>query len=75
MSGTARFQVGEAALTNDDPLLITEEVASRLRVSPRTLELWRRQHTGPRWLRSGRRVLYPESGIREYLSDRARQSA
>lgn len=41
--------------------------AGMLGVAERTLEEWRRQGRGPRWIRAGRMVLYPVAGLRAWL--------
>lgn len=74
MSDRLATSLAQPAVASDR-LLIGGEVAALLRVSPRTLECWRRNGNGPQWIRSGRRALYPESGIRAYLADPARRSA
>lgn len=51
----------------------TAEVAVMLKVSVRTLERWRREGIGPRWVTFGKRgVRYPESGMAEILTGGAR---
>jgi predicted site-specific integrase-resolvase len=44
-----------------------KEAAGMLGVAARTLEEWRRQGRGPRWIRAGRIVLYPVDGLRAWL--------
>jgi len=39
--------------------LLPEEAADRLRLSKQTLANWRVAGTGPRFIKFGRRVLYP----------------
>lgn len=56
-----------------DEYLTTEEVAAHYRISVRTVEKWRHRSVGPRWVRVGRRALYPLDGIRQY--DRQRKAA
>lgn len=46
--------------------LLTEEVARRLRLSPRTLERWRYQGIGPKYRRIGGRVVYPAEEIEHF---------
>lgn len=43
--------------------LIAEEAAKRLRVSTDTLARYRWKGTGPEYIKSGGRVLYPENAI------------
>lgn len=47
----------------DRKLLITEQVARHLDLSPRTLERWRRQGIGPAWLEIGGRVRYDPNDV------------
>jgi hypothetical protein len=46
--------------------LITDSLARRWQISPRTLERWRYQGTGPAWTKIGGRVLYELSLIKAY---------
>lgn len=48
--------------------LLTEEVARRWKISPRTLERWRYMKTGvgPRWRRIGGRVIYALEEIERF---------
>jgi hypothetical protein len=36
--------------------------AERLGKTPRTLAAWRKRGIGPRWVRNGKTILYPEDG-------------
>ena len=48
-----------AVMTDHDGEILTpEQVAELLHVSPRTMEEWRRNRTGPPWRRMGRHVRY-----------------
>ena len=49
-----------------DHYLTQDELASRWRLSPRTLERWRRQDRGPAWVRLPGRVLYHVEDVRDY---------
>lgn len=51
----------------DDHLLTTAEVAKRCRVSDSTVRYWRATGYGPPSFRVGRRVVYREAGVREWL--------
>lgn len=57
----------------DTPYLRTEAAAEYLgNVSPRTLEKWRRQGTGPTWVRLGARlVLYDRRELEAWLATKA----
>lgn len=46
--------------------LLTEEVARRWKVSPRTLERWRYVGIGPKYRRVGGRVIYALDEIESY---------
>ena len=41
-------------------------LAERWRISPRTLEAWRWQGKGPRFLKIGAKVVYPEPEILDF---------
>lgn len=51
----------------DDQLLTTAEVAERCRVSDSTVRYWRATGYGPPSFRVGRRVVYRETAVREWL--------
>lgn len=51
-------------------LLTTKAAASRLQVSPRTLEHWREVGGGPPFLKVGRSVRYEHEAIATFLSER-----
>ena len=53
-----------------DQLLIEKETAALTRRSPRTLESWRRDGVGPKWLKLGRSVCYRVRDVREWLAAR-----
>lgn len=46
--------------------LLPKEAAERLRVTIGTLSNWRVQGAGPRFIKVGRKVLYPLSEIEAY---------
>jgi len=49
------------------PLRMTEkELAAHWRVTPRTLQRWREEGSGPAWLRIGGRILYPRAEVLAY---------
>lgn len=56
-----RFDDNRYYLTHDPALAV---IATR-----GTLAQWRSQHKGPPYCRSGRRILYPGSGLNAWLDD------
>jgi predicted DNA-binding transcriptional regulator AlpA len=50
-----------------DPLLHPKEVAKLLSVSDSWLAKSRLAGTGPRYMKAGRAVRYPESAVREFI--------
>jgi len=46
--------------------LTTEELATRLRLAESTLKNWRVSGEGPRYLKFGRKVLYPVSEVEDF---------
>lgn len=70
-----KLDAGVSALTTlthpEGPMekyLTTEEVAEIARTSPSTVRYWRMAGTGPKGVRRGRRVLYPESVVEQWMS-------
>lgn len=55
-------------------LLSTPKAASRLGLSPRTLEKWRLLGGGPPFRKLGRRVLYDPEDLADWLEDSIRYS-
>lgn len=51
-----------------EKFLTTEEVAELARTAPSSVRYWRMQGTGPKGVRRGKRVLYPESVVLRWLS-------
>ena len=48
--------------------LTTEEVAEIARTRPSTVRYWRTAGTGPRGVKRGRRVLYPQSEVERWMA-------
>lgn len=49
------------------PFVLTEnDLATRWRMSPRTLQRWRTEGRGPHYLKMGRRVNYPFNAVIAY---------
>jgi excisionase family DNA binding protein len=59
-----------SVLTAHSPLLTHDEAAAWLRSSERTLERWRGNGTGPRFVRLGRRVVYRPEDLEAWVEDR-----
>lgn len=51
-----------------------DEVAERWKISPRTLEQWRWLGKGPRFLKIGGRVLYPDAELDRHEAERLCQN-
>lgn len=49
-------------------MLTTKELAKELKVSTRTIEGWRLNGLGPRYVRVSNRIRYKESDIIHYMS-------
>lgn len=67
----------DARQSHDDatPLLFDTAAAARridARLSPRTMERWRRSGYGPRYVLIGRRVGYTDAAISEWLAQQER---
>lgn len=60
-------------MTNES-LLTPRMLADRWLISPKTLERWRMQGTGPAYYKIGGRVLYSLEQIEEHEFDRTRLS-
>lgn len=52
-----------------DPLLTQGQAAELLTVAPETLERWRQQLCGPRYIRLGRLIRYRRSAIEQYITE------
>jgi excisionase family DNA binding protein len=53
----------------DDPLqtITPEQLSQILGVPEKTLERWRKQGTGPRFIRAGRHVRYRRADVAEWM--------
>lgn len=58
-----------------DALLTREEAAERLRTTAGTLAYWASVGKGPKYVRFGRRALYAESDLTEFIADSKRTVA
>lgn len=52
-------------------ILNTEELAATLQCTPNAVMGWRKEGTGPRFARLGRRIFYREADIVEWAKERA----
>ena len=59
---------------NPSELLLTDEAAQVLRVTPATLKLWRLRGAGPRFIKMGRRVAYRLTDLERYMTTCERSS-
>lgn len=50
-----------------ETLMSGAELATRLGVSVETVRWWRKQGTGPRAVKVGRRVFYSEHDVRQWI--------
>lgn len=54
--------------------LTQQDVARRWRISPRTLERWRWQGEGPRFLKIGGRVVYRLQDVEAFEAEKLREA-
>lgn len=57
-----------------EDLLTEDQAASLLTLSRRTLQNYRDEGTGPKFVRFGRRIAYEPAAIREWLDGAVRRS-
>ncbi len=55
-----------------DRLLVTREVAEAARAPESTVRYWRHVGIGPKSFKLGRRVVYREQDVREWIDQQAR---
>jgi|LGOV01.1.fsa_nt_gb predicted DNA-binding transcriptional regulator AlpA len=53
----------------DEKWFTTEELAKRYGAKPNTLAVWRCQGKGPRFIKIGKLVRYPDSEVRKYEAE------
>lgn len=58
----------------ESPFLTNDEAASYLKLAARSLEKFRVQGTGPRYVKAGRRVLYRRDDLDAWAAARLRGS-
>lgn len=54
----------------DSVLLLENDAAALLSISPRTLQAWRSQNEGPPFVRVGRAIRYCRSALRDWIKER-----
>jgi predicted DNA-binding transcriptional regulator AlpA len=63
--------MAETENEHDDVLLDQDSASALLAVSPRTMERWRAERTGPPFVRlSARAIRYSRAALRRWLSER-----
>jgi hypothetical protein len=72
-SKTAR-EIRNESSTLDDPLYPEGDAADELNLSPKTLQAWRVNGCGPRFVKLGRRVFYRASDLRRFIEANTFQS-
>lgn len=61
---------------HEPSLVYTQEEAARLihpQLAPSTMDRWRRQGTGPRFVRVGRRIAYTREALESWLAQQSRR--
>ena len=57
------------------PLWDTDDVATFLKLTPKTVKEWRHKGTGPKYSRLGKHVRYQPSDVIAWLEETAQQNA
>lgn len=65
----------EVPMSDNTTYLTQKQAADLLHISVRTLERMRLEGNGPRFLKAGRRVLYSQLSIEDWLNQRTFESA
>lgn len=66
--------MSEHSQSRVEPIFDTRAAAPLIGVTPGTLQVWRCQGKGPRFIKSGSRVVYRLRDINAYLDSRIRKS-
>ena len=74
MESTCREEVGTAQTISGDVLLREGEAASFLDLSKRTLQAWRVQGRGPKFIKVGRSVRYRLEDLQTFVNENVHQS-
>lgn len=59
-------------MSETNALRTTDEAAARLRANPRTMERWRVDGYGPRFIKIGLKVFYRDSDLDAWLESQVR---
>lgn len=54
--------------------LTSDEVAQWLKIPPATLRFWRYRGTGPRYWYAGRRVVYSQADVEQWIDEQRAKS-
>jgi predicted site-specific integrase-resolvase len=76
MAKTTRLTKVATTRHAEPSLVYTQAEAARLihpKLAPRTLERWRRDGSGPRFVRVGKRVGYTRDALEEYIEKQSRR--
>ena len=65
-SASAQLALPAQAAPHERRVLSETELANRWGVSPKTLQRWRTEGRGPKYLKLSKRVTYPLEAIAEY---------
>lgn len=69
LAGLVTTAFGHALLRLMEKYLTTEEVAEIARTSASTVRYWKMTGKGPKSVKRGRRVLYAESAVEQWLAN------
>jgi len=74
MAGCARSELGSARVPIDEnEWLLPEEVARLIHTSERTLRRWRKEGTGPPFVKLGRVIRYRRAALDAWLRSKERK--
>jgi len=58
-----------------EKMLTKQQVAEALHVPPHTLSFWRAKGRGPQGVKIGKHVMYPESEVERWLTEKIQEQA
>jgi predicted DNA-binding transcriptional regulator AlpA len=68
----AKVMAAAQGTESPDDLMLTPEVALRVRAPEATLRYWRHRGEGPRSFKVGRRVVYVRAEVERWLAEQAK---